>query len=63
MSGVPSLSPQEFAAALQGLGLGSDRAAARTLGCTPRAIRHWRGGDRRVQGPVVVLLQVLLALG
>lgn len=62
MSGLPTLTPAGFESALDALGLKSDRLAARVLGCTPRAIRHWRTGARKIQGPVVVLLQVLQAM-
>lgn len=59
----PALTVAEFEAALQRLGLdGSPADAGRVLGCTPRAIRHWRQGDRRIRGPVVVLIQVLLSM-
>jgi DNA-binding transcriptional regulator YiaG len=60
---VPSMTPAEFNAALARLGLNKDgSAAARVLGCTPRAVRFWRQGQRKVPGPVVVLLQVLQSM-
>lgn len=62
----PAMSPEEFGRALAAFGLdepGKYSAAARMLGCTPRAVRFWRHGQRRIPGPVVVLLQVLQSIG
>lgn len=61
---APTMTATQFQAALKALGLDGEEhtgAAARTLGVTTRAIRHWRMGTRAISGPVVILLQVLVA--
>lgn len=62
---TPTMSAEEFGAALARLGVDGEgrwSSAARMLGCTPRAVRYWRTGQRRVPGPVVILLGVLQAM-
>lgn len=58
-----TMTPAAFDAALVRLGI-ADRPelAAALLNVTPRCVRRWRRGERRIAGPVVVLLEMLVAL-
>lgn len=63
MTPARTLTPAAFDAALKRLGLADKpELAAVTLNVTPRCVRRWRRGERRIGGPVVILLEVLTSL-
>lgn len=55
------MTPTDFLATLQRLGL-SQAEAARLLGVTPGAVTRWAQGARAVPGPVVRLLGLCEAM-
>lgn len=54
------MSPDEYRAAIERLGL-SQVAAARLLGVDERTSRRWANGERDVPAPAVRFLRYLLA--
>lgn len=54
------MTPAAFRTALDRLGL-TQSEAARRLGVDPRTVRRWIAGDRKIPGPVAVLLRTWLA--
>ena len=53
------MTPEEFRAARAALGLSVERLAA-ALQVTPRTIRRWQNGARRVPGPAAVAIERML---
>lgn len=57
-----SVTPDEYRAAIDKLGL-SQVAAARLLGVDERTSRRWANGERDIPAPAVRFLQYLIATG
>ena len=53
------MTPKQFRAALRRLRVNQTEAAQR-LGVTPRAVRFWIAGERRIPEPVRILLRTWL---
>jgi len=53
------MTPDELRAALKTLGL-TQEAFARTIKSSTRAVEHWLAGERKIPGPAVVAVDLLL---
>jgi DNA-binding transcriptional regulator YiaG len=54
------VTPADFRAALDRLGL-SQSEAARRCGVNARTVRRWVAGDRPIPGPVIALIRTWMA--
>lgn len=55
---IHTLTPPDIKALRRGLGLTQEQFAAR-LGFSVATLRHWERGDRKPQGPALVLLNIV----
>ena len=53
------MTPEEFKAARQAVGLSTQQAAADALECDLRTVRRWENGERGIPGPVRVALRLM----
>lgn len=55
------MNPKDFKRSREALGFTQETLAA-TLRSDPRSVRRWEGGERKVPGPVSVLMELLVSI-